>query len=352
MRFEFSCTCGQIYRVEYRFAGRKTMCQTCGEIIGIPVISLAKEPSRPVAPSSAPTSRAPERQSLPAREPPTAPDQSDTDDASTIESRFDLPVRAAQPRKRLPARMRVSKPKKPVEESPGAPLPILTRNTSARNTRGQGIPKWAMVSIVAVAGLAGVAGIGMAVSSAFKEEEEPAGPVVKQYAAITHEIGNFSIEYPTDWVAKNGGGTNGIPPWVSFEGNDSHVRVRGDAGAVVIGSMADAGADIGLNIPENELAAGARQLAPVVVVHDHEKDAVKGDYLDFQESTPEVINAEGFGEGRMSTFSGKSGFTRYKGLRCTFLASDWQYNIVCTIPETKFERYEPVFRKMIATFKR
>jgi hypothetical protein len=183
-------------------------------------------------------------------------------------------------------------------------------------------------------------------------EDEPPGPVAKQYATVKHELGNFTIKYPTDWVTKSGGGTDAVPPWSSFEGNDAHVRVRADPGGSVIGSLATAGADVGLDIPQDDAASGLQALSPVAVVHAREVGDVKGNFLDYQETRAEIIHSEGFGEGRMSTFTGISGFTPYKGIRSTFLASDYQYTIVCQLPEKKFDNYESVFLEMIRSFTR
>jgi hypothetical protein len=107
----------------------------------------------------------------------------------------------------------------------------------------------------------------------------------------------------------------------------------------------------GINIPGADAAELPEELDPVAAVHEYQVKDVKFDYDDYEETAPEVVKTE-FGEGRMSTFTASSGFTKYKGFRATFNATDRQYNILCKISARNFDTFEPVFRKMVTSFKR
>jgi hypothetical protein len=348
MAIEFSCSCGQKFRVADEHAGRKTKCKGCGNVIAIPV-RAKPQPARQAAGQSASKSGG-----VPSKKSAPKPDDdlfilepSETDDASDDESEFEFAIEETTPKRRLPGKPGAKKKRKPVESADD-------RNAKSKGKKSkkssEGISK-PMIALFAVFGLIGLTGVGFAVVKMVAGAGGPAKPVEKQWGTFHHELGNFKIEHPTDWKVSSKGGTGGILPWALFEGDDASVRVRADQNGSSIGTIAQAGSNLGFSVPGVDQEEAPDELDPVAAVHEFQVNDVKGDYNDYEETPPETITTP-FGEGRLSVFTASSGFSKYKGLRCTFLASDFQYNIICKISSGQFDKFEPVFRRMVMSFQR
>jgi hypothetical protein len=212
------------------------------------------------------------------------------------------------------------------------------------------MPKPALIAMFAIGGLIGLTGVGFAVVKMVGNSAAAKKPVEKEWANFKHELGNFSIDYPKDWTASGKGGTGGVQPWAMFEGDDANVRVRSDLGGSMVGTIAQ-NMGGGFNVPGGDQAELPDELDPIAAVHAYQVKDLEGDYNDYEETSPEVIKGDGSGEGRLSVFTGSQGFTKYKGIRASFNATNNQYNIVCKISASRYDKFEPIFRKMIASFK-
>jgi len=342
MPIEFRCACGQKFRVGDEHAGKKTKCKGCGEIVAIPKKAVKK----PAA--AKPTAGADE--GLFVLEPSAESDAGG-------DNEFDFALEDTRPARRLPGKPGAKKKRRDSEDD--APK---SKKKKKRSSSSDGTPKPALIAMLAILGLVGVGGIGFVLIKVFGGGGAKAEPIDKTYAVAKHEVANFSIDYPEDWTATPAGGSGGSPPSIQIEGDGAYFRVKGSLGGAAIGDMAQAGSNVGsnlgLNLPgeggaEVENAGPEIDLEPVAAVHDLQGKFFEQDYDDYEETPGQKIDTP-FGEGRISTYTAKKGMFggKIKGFRASFLATDYNYNIYCYVPEGQFGQYEPIFRKMIGSFKR
>lgn len=166
-----------------------------------------------------------------------------------------------------------------------------------------------------------------------------------EFHNFQHEHGRLSTDYPHGWLVESGGGTGGVPNWISYEQTQQDVKVtiRGSVSGTAVSDIAQSGgAPIG---PGVDLAD---EDDPLVAVHMFQKDKISAEYDEYSESPPEKIDS-GFGEGRISTFNGKAMFSNICGLRATLVSNQYQYTIICRCPADRLEEYDPIFRRLIAS---
>jgi hypothetical protein len=348
MAIEFSCDCGQKFRVSDEHAGKKTKCKACGSTVAIPRSAPAKagpQGANPKAGKPIPKSARKEEELF-------LLELADEDESGG-DNDFDFALEEVPQQRRLPGKPGAKKKKKVVDPADEDDKPRRKKKQSGDES---GLPKPALIAVLAVLGLAGVTGAGFALVKAIGGGAEAAKPLEKQYVLFEHELGSFKIEHPSDWQARGAGGNGGVPPSVQIEGDDAYFNAKGSIGGAAIGDMASAGAgmaDFGIPGEDEAEDAGGIDLSPVASVHEYQKTKRELELNDYEESPPEKIESGGFGEGRLSLFTASKGFgSRIKGFRGTFLATDYQYNLFCHVPERQFDRYEPIFRKMIASFTR
>jgi hypothetical protein len=225
--------------------------------------------------------------------------------------------------------------------------------------KNQTLTPFAIVAFV-VLGLAGLGGIGFGLMTIFggnssSNDVEEVALAERPFLTLKHDLGKFQIDYPEGWTTKTAGGEGGYPPSAQIEGDDAEFTVKSSLGGAAIADIAGAGgATLDLGLPNGDEEESDIDRAPVATVHGFHRKKYDLEYSDYEESPPETIQANGFGEGRLSMFTASAGAFagRIKGFRATFLAPDFQYNIFCQVPERKFDAYEPLLRKMIASFRR
>lgn len=169
--------------------------------------------------------------------------------------------------------------------------------------------------------------------------------VPTEFRNFKHEHGRLSTDYPQGWLVESGGGTGGVPNWISYEQTQQDVKVtiRGSVSGTAVSDIAQSGgAPIG---PGVDLAD---EDDPLVAVHMFQKDKISAEYDEYSESPPEKIDS-GFGEGRISSFNGTAMFSNICGLRATLVSNQYQYTIICRCPADRLEEYDPIFRRLIAS---
>lgn len=350
MAIEFLCECGQQFRVGDQHAGKRTKCKACGEVVMIPQKAAKKSAT---ARKSAARPTAADDEDLFVLEPSSASGGGGEGDE------FDFALEETGPSRKLPGKPGAKKKKVREDDEFEAPKAKKKKKKSSAADEG-GMPKPALIAVLAVLGVVGLVGIGFVAVKMFGGGGGgQTKSLDKQYVTVRHEISSFSIDHPDDWKAAIAGGSGGAPPSIQIDGDEAYFRVKGSLGGAAIGDAAQAGSNLGsnlgINLPgeEGEDAGGGEDLAPVAVVHEMQGKFFEQDYDDYEETPGQKIDTP-FGEGRISTYTAKKGMFggKIKGFRASFLATDYNYNIYCYVPEKQFEQYEPVFRRMIGSFKR
>ena len=74
-------------------------------------------------------------------------------------------------------------------------------------------------------------------------------------------------------------------------------------------------------------------------------------FSSYKEGPGRAIETAGFGEGRISDFTGKESIfsSTVKGCRASVVHREHQYSIVCKCSPGQFKDVEPVFEKIIAS---
>ena len=309
MPIQFQCECGQNYSVREELGGKKTRCKACDELLTIPLgkISKTSTKSKTVAkPKVTP-----------------AEDEEDEDEES--------PARSAQSKSKADGK---SKKKKKSDDK-----------KSKKSKSSAGPSKKTLVGILVAVGVLGVAGIGFLLvnvvgGSGGKTAAVAEAPAIPRLSPVQHELGLFTIDFPDAWTVTQGGGSGGIPPFANAERKGVFVAIRSDpAGTVLFASNAPMG-----EIPED--------LKPVHLAHNLVKLKMEENFSNYKE-TEQVPVMTKFSEGRISEFTGKEGpFSPIKGLRATFISTNWTFKVICRCPEKEYAKQEPMFRKVIESLRR
>ena len=223
-----------------------------------------------------------------------------------------------------------------------------TKTKAAKTDDENAIPPKVLYSLFGVSAVVGCIIIGLIVRSIMNAGD---GRVIDmavptEFTKWTHERGGLSLDSPKGWQVKSGGGTGGVPPWVSFEQSDQgvHISLRGSVSGTAVSDIASAGGtvpiDLGGEIPD--------ELDPIAGVHRYQSDKIGSEYDEYEESEPETIESR-FGEGRISDFKGTKLFSATHGVRATLVSNQYQFNVICRCPEDRLEEYKPIFKRIIGS---
>lgn len=363
------CKCGKSIKARNEYAGRKLKCPNCSAVIQIP--QAAGAPTKRSSPANtAKVGETKSAKSKPAakkkkrRRKAAAPENDDgavmleeaDDDAVMLEEAGDDDAveleeyseedeygyddggyddYAAPP---MPTPRKKKKAKRKSKKSDAA--------TQADSS--EGLPKKWLYTMVGAAAVVVFALGALIVNTMIGAGKEHAAAMAlpTEFKKFTHKHGNLAADYPAGWILKSGGGTGGVPNWVSFENEIQEVKitVRGSMSGTSMSDIATSGGgipiDLGGDVPDD--------LAPVAGVHQFQKDKISAEYNAYEESEPRKIDS-GFGEGRISDFTAKNTFSSEYGVRATLIANQYQYNVICTCPKSRLEEYKPVFEKIISS---
>ncbi len=198
----------------------------------------------------------------------------------------------------------------------------------------------ALIGIVSVLGLALLIGVPLL----FFGKKEPMKPP-ESYDKFSHsKEQTFKCEYPSGWTVESGGGQSGAPPWAKFIKGDVKIQVKSSMGMSAIG-------DIAKNTGGMSDGETAEERAPVATVHNLTKEKFAPEYGDYKESAPKAIET-GFGDTRVSEFTGTSGFSDVRGMRASMLGLNLQYTVICDCPEEDWDVCRPIFERVIKSMSR
>lgn len=204
-----------------------------------------------------------------------------------------------------------------------------------------------LYSMFAAAGLVVVLLAAVFVNSLVNASRQHAARMVvpTEFSTYQHEQGRLSTEYPYGWTVESGGGTGGVPNWISFgdQLQDVQITIRGSVSGTAISDIAQSG-----GAPFGAAADVPDEVDPVAAAHQFQKDKISSEYDDYFETPPETITSR-FGEGRVSSFTGRALFSSVCGLRATLIANQYQYTVICRCPESRLDEYSPVFKRIIAS---
>jgi hypothetical protein len=343
MAISFSCECGQEFKVSDSHAGKRIKCQGCGNPVKIPALPVkkSKSDSGAVAAVGKGAKKKASRRS----------DEEDDPLVHSIsdygEDDFDFDL-AKVPMGKLIEDEEGAPKKKKGKKGEGAaaedpPKKKKKKDEDANPLLIGGFLVLALCSLGTI-GYFGYQKLGGVADST---------PLEKKFVVFKHDVAGWSLEHPEDWKPQASGGSGGAPPLVLFEGDGAIFRMKGSVGGSMIGTMMQPGGSA-MTVPGQEPAVGSPEDETVESkIHMFQQELFKADYDQFEEERMQKIKTP-FGEGRISVFTGKEGLFsgKIKGYRATFSDNNYQYNIRAYVPESQWERFEPMFKRMISSLSR
>jgi hypothetical protein len=174
----------------------------------------------------------------------------------------------------------------------------------------------------------------------------------EKYVAMQPGIVPLSGEIPEGWKASYGGGIGGIRIYARIsDGGSISIDIRETEGSSAKGKMKKAiasGQEIGSFGSKTERIGDAPAIA---ATHEYHRTVVIKNFSTYKEGPARPIETKGFGEGRISDFTGKEGMftSTIQGCRASVVHREHQYSIVCTCPPAQFKEVLPVFERIIAS---
>ncbi len=301
MPIAFKCSCGKAYKVPDAAAGKKMKCKECGKPVKVPAKS-AKKKSKPVR---------------------DAGDEFSMDFG--LEDDF-------TPGELPPRRKKDGGEKKNRKSSAG----------KKKQPSKTGLYIGGGVVAVLLIGVGGYFAF-----NALPEMGGPKEPIKVTYTSFEHELGMFKIKHPEGWKITSGGGSGGRPARASFNDGTGNISVVHSEKGASFSMMASAGGG-GQIIPGEEI----EEEPPAKSVHEVMAETKYSiEYKDFEELPGKEFRVP-YGEGWLSEFTGKDGFSKIKAYRLTLPGSTHQYTIICKCPDYRFDEYKGVFMEVIKSMDR
>jgi hypothetical protein len=147
--------------------------------------------------------------------------------------------------------------------------------------------------------------------------------------------GAFRIRHPEGWKEETGSRPDNTYSWARFTKGSGKIQIFAD----VAGSLMS-GSNFGGRLEEGSPSA------PVQTAHELYREKAAEEFSDYRESEPTLFKGSRLGEGRIAAFTASGGGlfgSKLRGYRVTHLTNDRRVTILCSSPDTDFEKLKPVF---------
>jgi len=169
--------------------------------------------------------------------------------------------------------------------------------------------------------------------------------IPENYVEYNSPDGVFALDYPEGWDAKGNGNRSRGNAYAKINQPPIEILIEAKLGYELrAGALLAAGGD------ENS-TEGLGGLTKQGVIHDSWRPDYEKKFGDYEEE-PGISKRCKLGPGRINKFSGKRGFTKIKGVRATYLLLDRILTFEATCPDSQWPKFEPVFEKMMDSFRR
>jgi len=341
MAISFSCECGQEFKVNDSHAGKRIKCQACGNPVKIPALKAKKSNSDSGA-VAAVSKSAKKKRAADEEEDPLV------HSASEYDSAYEFDV-GNVPMGKL---IEDDDPDAPVGKNGKKKAKKGDEKPKKKKKKDEDAPNLILVAAFLILGLCSLSVLGYFGYKKFGGATDNT-PLEKKFVVLKGPENVWSFEHPDDWkIEQASGGTGGKPPVVLMSGDGAIFRIKGSMGGSAVGSIAQATGGIAIPGADDGGAVG-EDLSPETAVHEFQQQYFKADYSEFDEEPMQKLKLP-YGEARMSVFTAKESFLspKIKGYRVTFMDNNYQYNLRAYVPEAQWEKFEPIFKRMIMSITR
>ena len=169
--------------------------------------------------------------------------------------------------------------------------------------------------------------------------------VPKDYVEYNSPDGVFALDYPEGWEAEGNGNRTRGNAYANITQPPIEIRIEATLGFELrAGLLLAGGGDE--NSTEDPLS-----LTKEGVIHDSWRPEYEEKFDDYEEE-PGYSKRFRLGPARVNKFSAKRGYTKVKGIRATFSLLDRMLTFEATCPASQWPEFEPVFEKMLESFRR
>lgn len=169
--------------------------------------------------------------------------------------------------------------------------------------------------------------------------------VPENYVEYNSPDGVFALDYPEGWKAEGNGNRSRGNAYANITKAPIEIRIEATLGYELKAGMllAGGGDENSTEDPLNQTKEG--------VIHDSWRPDYEKRFGGYEEE-PGISQRYNIGPARVNKFSAKRGYTKVKGVRATFSLLDRMLTFEATCPESQWEKFEPVFEKMMESFRR
>ena len=321
---EVECECGRVIKTNDANAGKKARCPECGEIIQIPAPRTAgsKSPAAGRGTAGASVKAARKR---PAAE--QAYDGAD-DEFGDGEELPELP------------RSKKKGSKRSDHAADDEPAPKKKKKKKQGDADDGELNKKIVIGTCVVFGLAFLGMIGYGIANMGSVASGPKMEVPKEFADYASTNGELRCQGPKGWEMKTGGGSGGVPPFLTLEQGSVKIQFRSSPSGASLQMIAQAGGGDDKELPDEE--------KPVSKIHEMQKEKFLQEMSGYEEQGAPVMVQTASGEGRLSTFTASEGLlAKTFGYRCTLLGTNNQWIVTCKCTANDWKDFQPIFLKVL-----
>lgn len=328
---QVECECGRVIKTNDANAGKKARCPECGEIVQIPAPRKSAGSKTPtVSDKGAVTSAVKSAR----KRPPVDEDEfAGGDESFDGDDDFELPA----PKSKKASGKKSSKASAEADE----PAPKKKKKKKGGDSSDTDLNKNIIIGTCVFFGLAFLGLIGYGIANMGSIAAAPAVEVPKEFADFSTTNGELKCQGPKGWPFKTGGGSGGVPPFLTIEQGSVKIQFRSSPSGSAMSTIQN---------PNGEDTQEMRdEDKPVTKMHEFQKRKFLEEKSGYQEHGADEMIKTANSEGRLSTFTASEGFSTVHGYRVTLIGTNNQWNIVCQCSAGDWKAFQEIFRKVIAS---
>lgn len=332
---QVECECGRVIKTNDANAGKKARCPECGEIVQIPAPRKSASTKTPTVSDKGAVTAAVKnaKKKPPADEEDLFAGGDESFHGDGDDEDFEMPL----PKSKKASSKKSSKASAEADE----PAPKKKKKKKGGEADDTELNKNIIIGTCVFFGLAFLGLIGYGIANMGSIAAGPKMEVPKEFAEYSSPNGELRCQGPKGWTTKNGGGSGGVPPFLTIEQGSVKIQFRSSPSGSAMSTIQNPNGEDTKDLPDEE--------KPVSKMHEFQKRKFMEEKSGYQEHGKDEMVKTANSEGRLSTFTASEGFSTVHGYRVTLIGTNNQWNIVCQCSAGDWKDFQEVFRKVIAS---